>query len=143
MGKINWLAVVASVVAGMAIGFLWYGALFQTQWMAGNGITLGEDAMTMYKHGVQVPTSATPMIVNTISMVVYALLLHWLLGKAGAHTLAAGAAIGAVIGAINWLMVVVGNLFAANASSLSLIDGSYSFVLFLAMGAILGGWRKK
>ncbi len=96
--KTNWLAIVVAVVAGMAIGFLWYGALFNEQWMAGNGFTM--EGEKMFKNGVEIPMSSTPMIFNTIAMVAYALLMNWLLGLAGARTWMDGAKVGAVIGLI-------------------------------------------
>jgi hypothetical protein len=77
--RINWLAIVASAVAGMAVGFVWYGALFTDTWMAGNGITTtGEgDAMKMFKNGAEMPISNTPMIINSVTMVIHALLINW------------------------------------------------------------------
>lgn len=141
--KTNWLAVVASVVSAMMIGFLWYGALFQNPWMTGNGITASEDGLKMYKYGAEMDMSPTPMIVNTFFMLVYALIINWLLNKANARNLQSGTLIGLAVGVTHLLNIIVGNLFAANPTSLSMVDGSYSLVLFTLMGAILGGWQKK
>ena len=91
--KTNWLAIVLSVVVSMSIGFLWYGVLFQTQWMAGNGITM--EGEKLFKNGAEMPMSSMPMMVNTVVMVVYALVMNWLLGKLNVRTWQAGAAIGA------------------------------------------------
>ena len=137
----HWPAVLVCVAAGMALGFLWYGALFQQQWMAGNGFTM--EGEKMFKNGVEVPMTMTPMLINTIVMLVYALLINWLLGLTKAASAADGIKVGAIIGAIMALGVYVGNLFAANPASLSFVDGSYSFVLYVVMGAILGGWQKR
>lgn len=139
--KTNWLAIAASVVAGMAIGFLWYGFLFNSQWMAGNGFTMEGDKI--FKNGVEVPMSATPMIVNTIVMVVYALVMNWLLGKMNVSTWQTGATVGAAIGLMMVLGILTGNMFAQNPMSLTLVDGSYSLVMFTLFGAIIGGWQKK
>ncbi len=139
--KTNWLAIVVSVVVTMLIGFLWYGVLFQTQWMAGNGITMEGDKM--FKNGAEIPMSATPMIVNTVAMLIYALVMNWLLGKMNVSTWQTGATIGAGIGLMMVLGILTGNLFAQNPMSLTLVDGSYSFVLFVLIGAIVGGWQKK
>ena len=79
MGRTNWLAIIACVVAAMAIGFLWYGALFNEQWMAGNGITMEGD--NMFKNGIPRPYSNSPMIINTIVMLIYALIMNWLIHK--------------------------------------------------------------
>lgn len=139
--KTNWLAIVTSAVAGMVIGFLWYGALFNKLWMDGNGFTM--EGEKMLKNGVEVPMSFTPMIVNTVVMAVYALIMDWLFKKMNVSTWQTGATIGAAIGLIMLLGVLVGNMFAMNPMSLTLVDGSYSFVLFTVIGAIVGGWRKK
>jgi len=139
--KTNWLAIVASAVAGMVIGFLWYGTLFNQLWMDGNGFTM--EGEKMFKNGVEVPMSFTPMIVNTVIMVVYALLMNWLLGKMNVSTWQTGATVGAGIGLLMALGILTGNMFAMNPMSLTLVDGSYSFVLFTFIGAIVGGWQKK
>ncbi len=139
--KTNWLAIAAAAVAGMVIGFLWYGALFNAQWMAGNGITM--DGERMLKNGVEVPMSSMPMIVNFLAMAVYAVVMNWLLGKMNISNWASGATVGAGIGLIMLLNVLTGNLFANAPSSLTLVDGSYSLVLFTVIGAIVGGWQKK
>jgi hypothetical protein len=139
--KTNWIAVVVSVVAGMFIGFLWYGMLFQAQWSAGNNITM--EGEKFFKNGVEMSPSATPMIINLLAMVVYALLVNWLLGLANARTWMDGAKIGGAIGLILAINEHLGNMFAMNPSSLSMVDGSYSLVMFTLFGAILGGWQKK
>ncbi len=77
MGKTNWLAISVASSVSMGIGFLWYGLFFQNAWMAGNFITMA-DENTLMKHDETIPTSATPMIINTIAIVVLALLTNWL-----------------------------------------------------------------
>lgn len=139
--KTNWLAIVVAVVAAMGIGFLWYGAIFQNQWMAGNGIVV--EGTKYLKNGVEMDQSPMPMVFNTVAMVAYALILNWFLGRMGVTTWMGGAQVGAVIGAVMVLGIITGNLFAQRPSSLSMVDGSYSFVLFTIMGAIIGGWPKK
>ncbi len=139
--KTDWLAIAVSAVAGMLIEFLWYGMLFQNQWMAGNGFTM--EGEKMFKNGAEIPMSATPMIVNVVVMLVYALIMNWLLNKMNVSTWQAGATIGAGIGVLMILGILTGNMFAQNSMSLTLVDGSYSFVLFVVIGAIVGGWRKR
>ena len=139
--KTNWLAIVVCLIVGMALGFLWYGALFQNQWMAGNSITMTGDQM--FKNGVAMDMSMTPMIFNTIAMLVYALVMNWLIQKTGSNDLVSGLTLGAVIGGIHLFGIITGNMFAGNPMSLSMVDGSYTFILFAVMGAILGAWQKK
>jgi len=139
--KTNWLAIAAAVVAAMAIGFLWYGAIFNAQWMEANGFTM--EGEKIFKNGTEMPASFTPMIINTVVMLVYALLVNWLFGKMNVATWLTGATIGGAIGVLLLLNILVGNLFAMNPSILTVVDGSYSLVLFVVIGAIVGGWQKK
>jgi Protein of unknown function (DUF1761) len=139
--KTNWLAIVACVILGMGLGFLWYGALFQQQWMAGNGMTMQGEKV--FKNGVEMPTDMTPMLVQTVSTLIFALLTNWLLGLTKANNWMDGAKIGGTIGLITFLSVLTGNMFAGNPMSLTMVDGSFNFVLFLLFGAVLGGWQKR
>jgi len=139
----NWFAVIVAVIAGMFIGFLWYGLFFVEGWQEGVGLTT-EDNISFFKDGVAVEVDpVTPMLINTVVLVVLAILMSWLAGKAGHTTYASGAIIGLVVGTFVAAMTMVGNLFAMESSSLSAIDGTYYLVLFTVMGAIVGGWRKR
>lgn len=142
MQNTNWLAIVASVVFAMALGFLWYGVLFLDSWMAGNGLVENGDT-SMLKYGVEVAVSSTPMIINTFAMVAYALFMNWLITKTGDTTWLKGAKLGAALGLISYTGIALTNLFAANDYSLTRVDGGYTFLLFTVMGAIIGGWRKQ
>jgi hypothetical protein len=138
--KINWLSVLGVVIAGMAIGFLWYGAVFNAQWMAGNGITM--DGEKMLKNGVEIPMSQTPMIFNTITMVIYAIFMNWLIGKTGDNTWMKGGTLGFFLGLIMLIGIFINNMFASSSSSLSMVDGSYALTLWTLIGAIVGGLKK-
>lgn len=138
--KTNWLALILSVLICMGLGFLWYGSLFTSVWMAGNGITADGDKM--FKNGVEMPMSTLPMIINLVSMFVYAYLMNWLVKKTHSFTLQSGAILGAVIGIIHFFGIYTGNRFAGNPTSLSMVDGTYTFIVFVIFGAIIGGWRR-
>ena len=143
--KTNWLAIVAAAVAGMVLGFLWYGQIFIDTWMAGNGITMtgeGESAQ-MFKNGKAMEMSNLPMIINTVALLFYALVMDWLVQKTNFKSWAGGAKLGSVIGFVGLMLTYVGNRFAGNPTSLSMIDGLYTLVLFAIIGAIIGGWRKE
>ena len=139
----NWLAVLVSAVAGFALGWLWYGMLFLQKWADGNGLTLDMEKGTMTKNGVELAPDFTPMIVNFVVMLVYAVLLNWFIQRLNMRTWAGGAQVGGMIGLIGLLGVFVGNMYAHNPSSLSMVDGSYTLVLFTIIGAIMGGWQKR
>ncbi len=140
--RTNYLAILVAALVGVATGWLWYRFLFLKPWMAGNGITMSEDGTKMFKHGAEMDMGITPMIVNFVGMLIYAYLLDWLMRRTGHHTALGGATIGAVIGLMMLIGIFIGNMFAGNPNSLSLVDGMYSLVSFVLMGAIIGAWRK-
>ena len=139
--KTNWLALLVSVIVGNLLGYLWYGKLFLNLWMEGNGITAQGEKM--FKNGIEMPMSSLPMIINTVTMFVYAYLMNWLVNKTGSWNLQAGATLGAVIGIIHFFGIYTGNRFAGNPTSLSMVDGSFTLLLFVIIGGIIGAWRAK
>ncbi len=139
--NVNWLAIILAVVASMAIGFLWYGALFMDQWMVVNNISM--DGETMLKNGIEVAPSATPMIANTIAMVVYALFMHWLLARSNSLTLKGGLTTGLTLGIILYIGIAVNNAFSVTPYESTQIDGLYAIVLWTIIGIIIGAWPKK
>ena len=135
----NWLGVIVSVVACMGLGFLWYGYLFLDKWMAGNGITMGSEEGSMVKNGVEHSMSMTPMIYNVISIVIFSLFMNWLLNRMNAKNLMSGLTTGVIIGLVMFVGIFVGNTYALNDMSLTMVDGSYSIVFWALIGAIMGG----
>lgn len=141
--RTNWIAVIASTVAGMALGFVWYGMLFLSTWAAGNGFTFDETHTKAFKNGVEVvPNMGMQMGGNALGMVVFALLMNWLLRRQGVSTWQGGATTGAVVGLIGMVGVFVGNLYSMAPTSLSVCDGCYTLVLFTIIGAIMGGMKR-
>ena len=139
----NWLAVITSVIAGGALGYVLYGLLFLDIWAAGNSITINLAANEMTKNGVIIKPNDYAMLFNALSTFIYALLMNWLLIKTNMCNLKGGLTIGLVIGSIMFIGIITGNLFAENPISLSLLDGGCSLLLWLIIGAIMGGWRKR
>lgn len=147
MQKINWLALLAVTVAGMFIGFLWYGAFFMDLWSEAVGFTgpgLTTEGEAVFKNGEPITLDpVTPMIINAVSMVIYGVIMNWLVVQTNRTSFSGGAMLGAIVGVIPLLTSYVGNRFSADPTILSIIDGSYYIVLFAVIGAIMGGWRKK
>ena len=143
ISRTNWLAVLASAVAGTVLGFLWYGVLFLDKWAAGNGLRMDEAAHKMYKGDVELPQDMSPMLVNVVVLAIYAFLMDWLLRRQGVSTYQGGATTGAVIGLISLLGIFISNMYAFRPMSLSWVDGPYVLILFTVIGAIMGGWQKK
>jgi hypothetical protein len=141
MKQLNWLAIPICLVVGMGFGFLWYGALFQDAWAAANNLTFENDIFR--KNGVEVQSSAVPMIINGISMLVYALILAWLISKTNMWGFVKGATVGLAVGAIACIDRFVTNLFAFNPVEASVYDGVYIVILIALLGGVVGLFKKK
>lgn len=143
----HWPAVLVAALAGMFIGFLWYGLFFNTQWSEAVGFTgpgLTEMGGDVFRYGEPVVLDpVTPMIINVIGMIAFALIFSWLVAKTGMTTWINGATIGLIVGLVPVIAQFLSNMFAMTPSSLSFIDGSYYLVLFTVIGAVVGGWRKR
>jgi hypothetical protein len=139
--KTNWIAIIVTTVVSFALGMIWYGFLFSQSWASANNFTI--EGEKMFKNGVEVPMSATPMILNLGAIFIYALLINWLIKRTGANTWLEGAKVGGAMGLIMAIGVYIGNSFAMNPTILTAIDGGYSFIMYTLMGAILGGWPAK
>lgn len=139
--RFKWPAILVAAIAGMFVGFVFYGLLFQVVWQAAVGLTSIDD-VTFLKYGEPVELDpVAPMLVNLAVMSAYAIFLSYLTFRAGIFTFGGGAALGALVGLVVGASHVVGNLFALEPGMLSLIDGSYHVILFAVIGAIVGGWR--
>ncbi len=140
--RTNWLALLVSALAGVALGWLWYGMLFMHQWMDGNGFAMTADG-GMTHNGTVVPMDMTPMVCNLVAMLVYAYIINWILQRTSMTTAAGGAQLGFAIGVMAMVGAFIGNMFAMRPMSLSWVDGGYVLVLFTLIGTIVGGWQKK
>lgn len=133
---INWLAIAASVVASMVIGFIYYHPkVFFNTWWVGLGGSLD-------KQGQPNPS---PMIwVYTIlASAVEAIFVSLILTTMGSSGLAAGLLVGFMI----WLGFVVptnllNHLFAGHKWVVMFIEWGYHLLYLLVASAILVSWPK-
>jgi hypothetical protein len=133
-GSINWLAVVASVIASIIIGSIWYHpAVFYKPWLAGLGKTWEnrpQGAMvSMY-------------VFTIIAALVEAVALAFVVKTMGISSAAAGAGAGFMV----WLGFVaptnlVNKLFSGQGWTGWLIEAGNHLVYLLVAGAILGAWH--
>lgn len=132
---INWLAVVVSSVVGFLIGGAWYGALFTKRWIAAYRFT-EEEVAAAAKVGVR--NFAVFLVVGVVMAAAMAILFNNL----GVATLADGVKVGLFLWVGFVTMVHLMQHFAGNYEPAAyFIDASYQLIWFLAMGAIIGGWR--
>lgn len=133
---INFLAVLVSAVVAFVLGAIWYSPLlFAKQWMQVNGYT-PERLKAMQAQAQRA------YAVSFVSLLVMAAAMDMLV--AITHMSAASA--GVKLGALCWLGFVatvglMANMYSDKPLKAFLLDAGYQLVYFVAMGAILAGWR--
>jgi len=139
-GSINWLAVVACVVASMISGTIWYNpkTFFPIWW---KGIGKSESDVPGSKGGMGV-TWALTVLSSLVQAVFMSLMVTAMGGLTGGATLVSGLLAGSVL----WLGFVaptslVNKLFAGHGLKIWAIEAGNHLINFLLFGAILGAWR--
>lgn len=133
MKNVNWLGLVVALVAGQAIGILWYGNLFSAAWMEAQRLTEADFAGQDWKMGLGV-----------VNMLVILLGLDWLLRRLGVDGYVAGARIALLVCVCFALTVAALNyIYAAGTLSLFVIDGGYQVVTYTIAGALLAGLKRR
>lgn len=127
----NIWAVVASMVASVIIGFLWYGPLFGKKWMELTGIKMPEQKPP-------VSMMVKPVIISLVG----ALFASYVLSLG----VPADVSTGLLAGLAAWIGFVVPahlNFVAWEGKPWTLfaINTGYWLALLLVMGALLAGWR--
>jgi hypothetical protein len=136
---INWLAVLACLVANMVSGFIWYSpkTLFPVWWKAMG--RSDKDQPGMQSMGA---TWGLTILAALVQAVFLAVLVNGFGSMTGGATLASGVAIGCFV----WLGFVVptslvNKLFAGISLKAWAIEVGNHLLNFAVMGAILGAWR--
>ena len=131
-------AVIASAVACMVVGFLWYSPpLFGKAWMQAMGYDPADKARIAEMQKAAGPKYAVSFVASLLSA--------FLLGKIIFHLAISTALYGMKVGFAVWLAFVLtvqltDKLFGNRPLKLFLINTGYQLVCFLVMGAILGRW---
>lgn len=132
--QINWLAVLAAALSMFMIGGLWYSpALFGKAWLRANAFSHQE----IEKDGNKLRAFGGSFV---LALIMAANLAFFLASPN--TTVAWGMTAGALAG-VGWAAagLAVVALFERRPAAYILINGGYLIVGFIAMGAILGGWR--
>ena len=137
---VNYLAVLASGVASMILGYLWYGPLFGKMWIALSGMSPDKIEAAKAKG---MTTSYALMFVGSLVM---AYILSHALVFAASFLGTEGVNAGLMTGFWNWLgfiaPVTLGSvLWEGKSWKLWLLNNAYYLVLLLIMGVILAVWR--
>jgi hypothetical protein len=132
MPHINWLAaIVAGLVSGLGIGFLWYGPLFGKAWMAETGIS--KETPSGRSMGLMMGGTLVLAVLGAIAFAFF-------LGPK--VTAQEGATYGFVAG-LFWIAGSLGINYLWEGKSLRLwaINGSYFVAQYTLIGLILGLWH--
>jgi hypothetical protein len=136
---VNLWAVLVSALATMVAGFLWYSPmLFAKPWTILMGYDPNDKAKLAEMQKSAGPSYAMSLVASILSAIV--------LGKVIYVAHVTSALYGMKIGFAVWLGFVTtvqltNALFMRQPFKLYLINTGYQLVCYLAMGAILGGWR--
>lgn len=129
---VNYLAVLLAAVASFMLGWLWYGVLFKSQWMAAVGKSEEE---------CKEQSAAPQMVITFVAQLIMALMLAGIIGHLGAsgYTMWNGVVSGAAV----WFgfvitTMVVNHGFGGARPMLTVIDGSHWLAVLAVQGAILG-----
>lgn len=129
MKGINWLGVVAALVVGQALGFVWYAVVFEEQWMALMGLTAAD-----------MEGADTAMAYGAVNQLVTAIGLGWAIAATGNNSFVGGAKVG-LFAAVFFALTVEAQRFIYGGADTGLIpiDGGYLLVAYVLMGAVAGG----
>lgn len=132
--SVNFLAVVVSAIAAMALGFAWYGPLFGKPWMKLSGMPAQKMAKAKKTAGKMYGLSA---IGSMFTAYVLSLMIN--------VTVVANLSEGLQLAAFLWLgfeavVLYNGVLFYGKSWKLFAIDAGYQLVSMLVMATILTIW---
>ena len=129
---INYIAILVAALASMVIGMLWYGPLFQKQWMKLAGIT--PQGMKKMKLS---PMAAMSM--GFVASLVTAYVLSVFVGGVMAWTAAANFVFWIWLGFVAPVQLGV-FLWEGRSFKLFILNTSYSLVTLVVMAGILAAW---
>jgi len=136
---VNLWAVLVSALATMVAGFVWYSpALFAKPWT----ILMGYDPNDKAKLAEMQKSAGPSYAMSLVASILSAFVLGKIIDVANVNSSLYGMEIGLAI----WLGIVTtvqftNALFSRQPFKLYLINTGYQAVCYLAMGAIMGGWR--
>jgi len=132
MKSINWIGVLAALVASQVIGTVWYAFLFSAQWMA----LMGMSADSMEGGG------AMTYVYGALQNLVVAVGLAWLTVKTGKSGWMGGAKLGlfaCVFFALSTYALRF--IYGQDNPGLIPIDGGYMVIQYVVSGALVAGLK--
>jgi hypothetical protein len=142
MGSINWAAVIVAAISSFVLGGIWYSpALFGKAWMKDNQLT-----EELIKKGNKGKIFGLTFLFSVLMAVNLAMFLADGPATCPAECvqktdLSWGIIAGFLAGIWTFCAIAIHSLFELKSGRLILINGGYSLVALMLMGAILGAWR--
>ena len=139
MSTINWWAALVAAVSSFVVGGIWYSpGLFGKAWMKDNNLT--EEQVKQSNKG---KTFGLTFIFSLLMSFNLAMFLQDPPGKdcGPVVDLAWGATAGFLAGIWTFCAIAIHSLFELKKWRLILINGGYTVVALVLMGAIIGAWR--
>jgi hypothetical protein len=136
---VNLWAVLVSAAATMVVGFVWYSPLlFARRWT----ILMGYDPDDKAKLAEMQKSAGPSYAISLVASLVAAAVLGKIIAVASISTPLYGMKVGLAV----WVGFVTtvqltNSLFMRQPVMLYAINTGYQLVCYLAMGAIMGGWR--
>jgi Protein of unknown function (DUF1761) len=132
ISTVNWLAVLVAGISAFVLGGVWYSpALFGKAWMADNKLS-----METIKNGNKGKIFGIAFILSLVMAANLAMFLN-----EPKTDISWGAIAGFLSGIWVFGFVAIHGLFEYRSWRLILINGGYSMVALILMGAIIGVWR--
>ena len=133
MKSINWIGVIAAVVASQLIGTAWYAYLFAAQWMALMGMTAD---------GAMEGAGNMSYVYGALQNLVVAVGLAWLVVKTGKSGWMGGAKMG-LFACVFFALATYALRFIYGQDNPGLIpiDGGYMLIQYVVSGALVAGLK--
>lgn len=132
MKNINWIGVIAAVIASQALGMAWYGFIFAEKWMALSGM----DAGSMEGGGTMT------YVYGALQNLVVAVGLSWLAAKTGKSGWMGGAKLG-LFACVFFALATYALRFIYGDDNTGLIpiDAGYMLIQYVITGALVTGLK--
>jgi hypothetical protein len=139
MSTVNWWAVLVAAVSSFVVGGIWYSpGLFGKVWMKDNN--LNEEQVKQSNKGKTFGLTFIFSLLMSFNLAMF--LQNPKTADCGpAVDLAWGATAGFLAGIWTFCAIAIHSLFELKNWRLILINGGYSVVALVLMGAIIGAWR--
>ena len=132
LGTINWLAVFVAGISSFVVGGIWYSpGLFGKAWMLAND--LSEERIQKGNKGMIFSFTLVFSLVMSANLAMFL--------NDPKTDLAWGMTAGFLAGIWTFCAIAIHSLFELKSWKLIFINGGYSVVSLILMGAILGLWR--